>query len=114
MHFALHYSGQTGLQKSGGDVLYPSFEDIHAWKRRNSNHQKFLSTRYDEKQDTNHRNQQFRTKLHSILILLENEVAQQEQKVRANIDELEKKAAKTLECVKAKVQTSKGNETEKH
>ena len=62
MHSALHYSGQTDLQKSGGDVLYRSFEGIRAWKRGNSNHQKFLSTRYDEKQDTNHRNQQFRTK----------------------------------------------------
>ena len=50
--------------------------------------------------------------LYSILLPLENEVAQQEQKVRANIDELEKKAAKKPECVKAKVQTSKGNETE--
>ena len=50
--------------------------------------------------------------LYSILLPLENEVAQQEQKVRANIDELEKKAAKKPESVKAKVQTSKGNETE--
>lgn len=50
--------------------------------------------------------------LYSILIPLENEVAQQEQKVRANIDELEKKAVKKPESVKLKAQTSKGNETE--
>ena len=43
------YRNQTG------DVLYPSFEDIRAWKRGNSNHQKFVSTIYDEKQHTNHR-----------------------------------------------------------
>ena len=50
--------------------------------------------------------------LYSILIPLENEVAQQEQKVRANIDELVKKAVKKPESVKLKAQTSKGNETE--
>ena len=47
---------------------------------------------------------------YSILLPLENEVAQQEEKVRANIDELEKKPAKE-ESVKVKVQTSKGNNT---
>ena len=41
-----------------------------------------------------------------------NPVPSPEQKVRANIDELEKKAAKKPDCVKTKVQTSKGNETE--
>jgi len=51
--------------------------------------------------------------LYSILIPLENEVAQQEEKARANIDELERKVAKKPESVKSKVQTSgKGNDTE--
>ena len=48
--------------------------------------------------------------LYSILLPLENEVAQQEEKVRANIDELEKKPAKEG-SVKVNVQASKGNGT---
>ena len=48
--------------------------------------------------------------LYSILLPLENEIAQQEEKVRANIDELEKKPAKKG-SVKVKVQTSKPNDT---
>ena len=62
MHSALCYSGETDIHKSDGDVFYPLFADIRAWERENSNHQKFVSTTYDEKQHTNHRYQQFRTK----------------------------------------------------
>ena len=46
MHSALCYSGETDIHKSDGDVFYPSFVDIRAWERGNSNHQKFMSTIY--------------------------------------------------------------------
>ena len=111
MHSALYYSGETDIQKSDRDVLYPSFEDNCAWKRGNSNHQKFMSTIYDENNTPTIDLISSERNLYSILLPLENEVAQQEEKVRANIDELEKKPAKEG-SVKVKVQTSKGTELE--
>lgn len=110
MHSALYYSGETDIQKSDRDVLYPSFEDNRAWKGGNSNHQKFMSTIYDENNTPTIDLSSSERNFYSILLPLENEVAQQEEKVRANIDELEKKPAKEG-SVKVKVQTSKGNST---